>query len=538
MPVSIIFPERIRVAICVLFLGVGLVSPAWSDFKEDVGWNVLKQTLGDAMPNGSGITVSQIEANAAVPDSDEEQEKEVRYYPDVDDPEFVAKTITLLSEHFAGTDVSGHATKVGRYLYGGTTSMASGISDVDVWEANHWNTTGFLNAGTMDAPEVETRRIENHSWIGEGSPLFVADTLRRIDYVINRDNTIVIAGLGNAHPEITPVLLSNFYNGITVGMTNGTHSEDRALKAAGRIKPDIVVPLNATSFCTPVVAASAAMLLETVDGDFSLSAAANPEVIKAILMAGATKEEFDSWTPAADTYLDATYGAGELNIYNSYFILAGGEQEASASGLVSNTGWDFNTATTSPLGRRYFFEVPLDEEMKNLSVILTWNRKFGDSHLDTQNALADMNLRLYRAVGFNPQGAPIVQSTASNHNVEHLYLSSLDAGRYVLEVTSDTADVEYGLAWMGLLPIPPLAVLGTQVDLNAHEFTLKFRDVTRNPAALFTLESRTNSQDNGNWNEEKAVRLMPMSDSGVREMVINLPSSDVPHFWRIKGWAL
>ena len=68
---------------------------------------------------------------------------------------------------------------------------------------------------------------------------------------------------------------------------------------------------------------------------------ARSEVIKAMLMAGATKGEFANWidpttglvNPWNRTQtrpLDDVFGAGELNVYNSYLIGIGGKQSASA----------------------------------------------------------------------------------------------------------------------------------------------------------------------------------------------------------------
>src|SRR3990172_7580648 len=102
------------------------------------------------------------------------------------------------------------------------------------------------------------------------------------------------------------------------------------------------------SSATPVVAAAAALLVQsahryptfsqssvrTLEGEV-LYDAERPEVIKAILMAGADRvASNDDGTSVSDyrgsldrrtdNGLDRRYGAGQLNVLNSYAILSGG----------------------------------------------------------------------------------------------------------------------------------------------------------------------------------------------------------------------
>ena len=52
------------------------------------------------------------------------------------------------------------------------------------------------------------------------------------------------------------------------------------------------------------------------------------EVVKAALMAGASRSAISGYTANTDNGLNNVYGAGQLNIYNSYHIIAAGEQNS------------------------------------------------------------------------------------------------------------------------------------------------------------------------------------------------------------------
>ncbi len=76
------------------------------------------------MPTGAGVAVTQVEA----PETGSS-----RYAPTSGNPEFAGKTITIQSGTFAD---SSHGTDVGRFLYGSTTSLAPGITTIDVYSTS------------------------------------------------------------------------------------------------------------------------------------------------------------------------------------------------------------------------------------------------------------------------------------------------------------------------------------------------------------------------------------------------------------------
>ena len=259
-----------------------------------------------------------------------------------------------------------------------------------------------------------------------------------------------MVALNNGQDAI-PHLLGHSYNALVVGRSDGNHSTGgTAADGAGRIKPDLVAPGSKTSWATPIAGALAALILETVDSDAALADAGRPQAIKAILMAGATKDEFPAWGRTPDAPLDGTYGAGEVNVYNSYHILVAGKQEGSATGTVERMGWDlFNVSAGT--NASHVIDVPAGHVLTRLSVVLSWPRDVYDGDpgpaFSPQAALADLDLYVRSETGT----AEVVDfSTSRVDNVEHCWSQYVPEGRYVLEVTAD-GTAQCALAWRSRL---------------------------------------------------------------------------------------
>ena len=143
------------------------------------------------------------------------------------------------------------------------------------------------------------------------------------------------------------------------------------------------------------------------------------------------------------------YGAGQLNVYDNHLILTSGEFDASESGDVGSTGWDFGTASTAD-EQLYFFDTTFTGAF---SAALTWNRdvtaQLNGELYEFTSWLANLDLRLYPVDGF-ARGPALWESTSAVDNVELIYQSSLAAGRYALGVTSNAPDVTYGLSWQAV----------------------------------------------------------------------------------------
>ena len=452
-----------------------------ANYLDDIGMTALRAELGGSIPTGSGVGVSQIEASLSG--------TALIYMPDLLYPEFAGKTITAKS---GASSASGHATTVGIYYYGTGSSLSPGVSAIDVYDANKWIGSGFLNYGVLDgfarpvAPLVESRRVQNHSWIGtvDNGGAVDVELLRRFDFAIQRDDYLAAVGLNNGSGSVVPALLANACNAISVGLTNGGHSTGAStVDGSGRVKPEIVAPQTATSFSTPLVSSAAAMLRQSAP-----AAAQHSITLKALLLAGATKDPFANWNRTNARPLDAHFGAGQLNILHSYRILAASQQPASGSVSVGRRGWDFNT--TNGTGRLYFFDVPVGENAARFAAVVTWNRIVTDNIAgagwgNLSTSLADLSLRIYQASSFT-KGVLVDESTSAVDNVEHLFKSTLAPGRYVLEVTATQTGTTYGIAWntVGNVSIAATAPEAAERGLAPGTFTITRSGDLTNPLTV------------------------------------------------------
>jgi hypothetical protein len=358
---------------------------------------------------------------------------------------------------------SGHATTVGLNLYGTTTSIAPGITNIFIWLAGSWATSAYLRTGeggVQPSTPPAGMRIFNHSWIGSfGSTLNDNDALRRFDFAIQRDNLVAIVGTNNGGGSPGFPLLAYGYNGITVGLANGLHSNattPSGIDGQGRRKPEIVAPASFTSFSTPIVSAAAALLLETAQTTPSLAGNANATrsvTVKATLLAGTTRRA--TWSNGApqkgpnrgttSTPLDPVFGADLLNVDRSHLILTGGERDgatAPPSGFnASGSGWDFVPSIAG--NSSVYWRFPVWEPIDEFAAIATWNRSVA-TNFSSFN-LMDCDLFLWKVEGSALQslvgdgglgvfGWGNVASTSTIDNVESIFVRDLEPGEYILEL--------------------------------------------------------------------------------------------------------
>ncbi|HTF88400.1 MAG TPA: S8 family serine peptidase [Planctomycetota bacterium] len=437
--------------------------------QELTGFNRLAARLGPGnYPTGAGMLVAQVEAPAGG-----------AYAPDANNPEFVGKTITQKSGLSNGP--SGHATLVGQHWFGTLTSIAPGISLIDAYEANHWLGTGFLNGSGSTRPQMVAAKIFSHSWIGNAGGANNG-YLRKLDAVIESQGLIVCAGVNNGAGPLDVALLSHAFNAISVGRSDGLHHAGHTalgVDGPGRMKPELVAPAPATSFSTPLVSGAAALLVETAWTDPHTAGnphAALPEVIKAVLMAGA--QHRPGWSNAAvtsgnmrgttSTPLDPIFGADQLDVDTSHWILSAGEQAAASTAQlatsVNSAGW---VELDIGSGQSRWLRFQIEANKPFVSVIAAWDRSVAPNYATW--SVADLVLELWTV---DAQGAPVelvgtpagsffsggnVQSDSAFDNVEHLYLNDLAPGEYLLELrrTQDgLANTRAALAWNFACAIP------------------------------------------------------------------------------------
>ena len=340
--------------------------------------------------------------------------------------------------------------------------MTGGISNITGYDANDY-IFNWLNAlSGNDLNSTPAFDVGNHSYVGNGLTTAQAeDILERFDFVINRDNTVMVVGANNGSTSATPQVLTPSYNAIAVGRSDGLHSQSlTSVYGAPRFATSIVVPsAGATSFSTPVVGSAAALLKHAGAGtDFIQN-----EVIRATLFAGATKDEFASWDRTSTRPMDEVFGFGELNIFNSYQIFEGGQFEGSTtdpSSNINNQGWDYGNFDGS---KDLFYDFSIGSGGNaSLSAVLSWNMDIVDVNsgiaFDAERNLADLNLELFDSSG-TFLGTLLDASNGSAYNNEHIFFEGLDAGDYTFRISGNSA-TDFGFSWnIQSVPEPSSAAL-------------------------------------------------------------------------------
>jgi hypothetical protein len=351
---------------------------------------------------------------------------------------------------------SSHADHVGNNFYGMPNGVATNVVHADNYDADYFYnsivdpTPYFLSNindpivnqsftfGSLAASDQETVDSAYDNYAVEFKTLFVSAV----------DNG------GNVHAPGTS------YNCIGVGVSDGSSSYGPTIDN-GRCKPDIIAPdgttNGATSFSTPYVAGAAAVLMQAAlrgDGGSDTNSAADMRMIKAFLLNGAIKPA--DWTNNSPSPLDTRYGAGVLNIFNSYEQLADGKHGYIVSTTVSTgdahpptgaagtigvlSGWDFNTNTSSSGNdavNHYFFNVTngVNNATFTATITLAWNRPQSLSP-QIHSGINNLDLFLYNAANSNLVAA----STSVVDNVQHIFIPKLAQGRYDLQVLKNAGN--------------------------------------------------------------------------------------------------
>lgn len=415
--------------------------------RESIGVLRLKQQAGSATPTGRGIPAGHVEGQWG------------EYLPNTGDPTLRGVGFVPRSGPSAGNV---HTTFTAKVIYG-RNGLAPGIDEVYCYAANHWLGAGGLRTGTSQPPNADGRRLFSHSWIGE-SDRSAIDALRRVDYLVDREDVLIVAGVDNGAHSRVPALLASAYNAIAVGVADGTSSGGYTrVEGNGRCKPEIVAPTSTTSGATPVVAAMVARLLEAAGRRGDVPAAQHAEVIKAVLLAGAVKPR--NWSPEPGKPLDEHLGAGIVRVDRSYKVLMTGPSEPDATGGMR--GWAFDSLR--PGGKRAY-DLEFAAAVDDLSLVLVWHRRIDGrraTHLLTGHPvwlntprLANFDLRLTRVdatdrgVGDEALTPQLhLESSSAIDNVEHVFARHLPAGRWRIEVDRRDGleeEWDYAVAWFAV----------------------------------------------------------------------------------------
>jgi len=454
-------------------LAVAALAAAAPALAQDVGYDALVARLGaGSVPTGAGVRVAQVEA--------QEGGVAANYGPNQTLAPFTGKSFSAMSGTVA---VSGHATTVAQAFYGSGTSIAPGITQIHLYEANSFIQAGYLRLGsgvgalplTPAGPSSADRvRIFSSSWVGEltgANAPFNFETLRRADYAMNRDGTLFVNGVNNGAGSALLPLMACGYNGIAVGLSSGNHSAANTpaiADVAGRMKPEIVAPADFTSFSTPIVSAGAAMLHQVANElPYSLNSNRRTGVaIKSAILCGATHgESWSNGAPASGSGrgitarpIDPVFGCGTLNVDRAHRIITSNEvtgQSAPANAIAGaaapTTGWDYEVFSSPSVQRHYRIDLAGSAEA---SILVTWNRSPLSTTLTTASTaapgVANLRLELKRIEAGTANaisgdaGATVfdsgnVVSASAVDNIEHLWIRGLDAGSYLLSVTREDA---------------------------------------------------------------------------------------------------
>jgi hypothetical protein len=367
---------------------------------------------------------------------------------------------------------SGHADAVAQNFYGMPGGVATNVAHVENYDAGYF----YDNIIAAAFPANINDAVVNQSFIFCQSDFshYPVSTEQGLDSQYDdyaaQYKTLFVSGAGNGGPtnqsRVFPA--ATCYNGLGVAAYGGSSCTGPTLDN-GRCKPDITAPAGVTSFSTPQVAGAAAVLMQAglrSDGGGDTNSAADIRTVKALLLNGAVKPA--DWTNSNSSPLDARYGAGVLNVFNSYKQLAGGKHGYIASTTVSAggahppngatgtvsvlSGWDFNTNTSSSIPsaqdgvKHYFFNVNNSNGNARFSATATlvWLRQ------QNQTSINNLDLFLYNAATSNL----VACSTSRVDNVEHLWLPHLAPGRYDLQVWMSASGINiannsepYALAW-------------------------------------------------------------------------------------------
>ena len=538
MKLSILKFAALAVAGILLFLPV-----ARAQSLDRIGVTQLRMTTTNL--DGTGIRVAQPEAIESLGTTNFQVNPNAINQP--------TNRFTYLSDDGASTNFpnalggeSGHADTVAANFYGIPNGVATNVIHINNSDADYFvkgqafvvgpvtNYSFSLSGASPDDLVV------NQSFIFGVVPSQVpVNEQQAIDTTYDNymatNQTLFVSGAGNGGGICPP---STCYNGLSVAAYGGASSIGPTFDN-GRCKPDITAPAGVTSFSTPQVSGAAAVMMQAAlrgDGGSDTNAAFDLRTIKALLLNGAVKPV--DWTNSTSSPLDARYGAGVLNVFNSYRQLAGGKHgwivtnlvnvdavhpPTGATGTVSVLiGWDYNTNVSHTINahdciNHYYFNVSnaVATATFTATATLVWNRQLN------QPAINDLNLFLYNCANSNL----VACSTSLVDNVEHAYVTSLAPGRYDLQVWKAggtgivSAAEPYALAWQ-FVPLPTLALAKSGTNLN---LTWPFY-----PAG-FVAEANTNLIFPGGW----SANPLPTTMLTNGQNLIQLNAGNAAQFFRL-----
>jgi len=517
------------------------VPNAPAELLDTIGVTLLRTVTTNL--NGDGVSVAQVESptsGASPPPFEVNPNHSSVLQP----PSLFTYHSTVGDEAGFPNSVgsaSGHAIDVAASFVGLPAGVATNVAHVDNYEAGHFINNIVFNFLQPAIPAG----IVNQSYIfGDITIQNQIDYDQEFDDYAAKHGILLVSGVGNGDTNFYQGAVNvpaSCYNGIGVAAYGASSASSVGPTLDnGRSKPDITspaVPFLVTSYSTPLVAGSAAILVQAAlrgDGGGDTTAASDMRTVKALLLNGAIKPV--DWTHSTTSPLNPRDGAGVLNVFNSYTQLAGGQHSrieqtsvskggahppGSTGGNISvDAGWDYEVLSSNSSSDRinhYYFDLTNDFDGPfTATATLVWNRQEGKFGIN------DLNLFLYDA----GTGALVSESVSIVDNVEHLHVEGLPLGRYDLQVLKRggngsqrvSNDEDYALAWSFHDAHLELATTASTLVLTWPIYPDGFR-----------LESTSNLTPPANW---LAVGTTPLVTNGFNR--VEVPVAAGNRFYRLR----
>jgi len=390
---------------------------------------------------------------------------------------------------------SAHASVVGQNFYGTGTTAHAFVSNVYVDEANRFLSSVVrtqLNGSSASAPAPLTIgngvRVSNNSWVGSFAPELPegdGDAIRRIDYMINREDLVFTA------TAVAGGTYGNTYLAWAARNSLAVRGDDSILPftptgtSPGKTHADLWGSTTGGgdegSYVTGAVSGYAASLIGTAQAMGSVDGQ-HGQVIRSLLMTGADKTVASvnngAWADETPNHLSVKLGAGKVRYGTSLAILNAGQKSisnvigssiASEVATTGTKGWSYGTSVAGG-DQAIVFYAP--DGISDVTATINWNVTQPDAlapgNINTLAAATifpDLNLELRRVtpnlVSFDilaPLNDPGLQSAstgASADNIEHLYSTNdLGAGYYAFIIHGDASKTtDYGFSY-SITPAP------------------------------------------------------------------------------------
>ena len=425
------------------------------------GYQDLLKKYDYHIPSGRGITILQAERNHT-PDDIGDVKHLFNSKPSDTHSEFVSGILSVAD------DSPSLYTRYTTFSENLDSFHTADTADLREFFDDSLSSTNTYPAQSYDGTPITPAKLVNVSNTNGGSE---SSLVKQFDKFVE-ENDIVACTAQSSFDWGNLTTSGMSYNSIVVDQqqinTNNYGGAKINDHGSPRYKPDLIAHHTGTSgSSTAIVCSSAAVLLERINVDSSLSNAYKSFVIKAILMAGATRFNYKistewgngvsqasiplfyegEWERTSDAQPTSyKYGAGALNILTAYNILDAGEFNPDDSDTVSNIGWDYEEGILAQQEKNYTFNIT---QASVFSSVLVWHRKINDKindSLELESKLPDYEMSVYDS---NDQKVALSDNTTSN--VE-LIETPLQPGKYRLKVKLKSADglanASYGLAWV------------------------------------------------------------------------------------------